>query len=424
MSIFNISGDIYGHIGSKNDYEANNEYYRKVIQNDFNGSDSTLEFLSGGSVRSESTLNEQVHKDSTGGYASLPPTSPLSPQSLKLQTLRLEFRQDKVGEGHIANLDLNEKRQYNSKGNYEVKDISNFDPTNEEYSSESDRRLIGNLRREQNGPQGHYRHHHHRLPQKQQQQQQQQVCRNQEVHHESGEKESHQQIYFQQHKQDESYPSSYERRDLMTERENVTASSKSVKREEFTTPQSYDRNYSHENVEIFPDENPNTPAYVQVKFNGNNAPPFSSVSTDKLRQINVTTESLKSFLLNASLDLRGVVDFLQGIERHVEEEADLDSKVSNTLLFLFFSSVFYLFSCVFPAFIIYFNFVKHSLILFLSAFFFPLFSKFYILQSILFQAQIFLRNQNLHRPVISMTSNVNLKKTDEVRRESFCRYFN
>ena len=174
MSIFNISGDIYGQIGSKSDYEVNNEYYRKVILGDFNGLDSTIESQSGGSVRSESTLYEQVHQDSTGGYASPPLMSPLSPQSLKLLTLRSDTIRDKVRKDDVAHLDLSDKRQYNLKGNYEVKDISNFDPTTEEYSSESDRRLIGNLRREQNGRQGHYRYHHHRLPQKQQQQQQQQ----------------------------------------------------------------------------------------------------------------------------------------------------------------------------------------------------------------------------------------------------------
>ena len=338
MSIFNISGDIYGQIGSKSDYEVNNEYYRKVILGDFNGLDSTIESQSGGSVRSESTLYEQVHQDSTGGYASPPLMSPLSPQSLKLLTLRSDTIRDKVRKDDIAHLDLSDKRQYNSKGNYEVKDISNFDPTTEEYSSESDRRLIGNLRREQNGRQGHYRYHHHRLPQKQQQQQQQ-LCRHQELHQESQEKESQRQIYIQQRKQNEGSPSSHEKNDLTVDRENRTATNESLRKEVFTTPQPYDKNYSHNNVEIFSDRNPGIPMYGKVKFDGINEPSFASVSTDKLKQINITTESLKSFLLNASLDLRAVVDFLQGVERHVEEEADLDSKVIN----LFFFYIFHIF---------------------------------------------------------------------------------
>ena len=339
MSIFNISGDIYGQIGSKSDYEVNNEYYRKVILGDFNGLDSTIESQSGGSVRSESTLYEQVHQDSTGGYASPPLMSPLSPQSLKLLTLRSDTIRDKVRKDDVAHLDLSDKRQYNLKGNYEVKDISNFDPTTEEYSSESDRRLIGNLRREQNGRQGHYRYHHHRLPQKQQQQQHQQLCRHQELHQESQEKESQRQIYIQQRKQNEGSPSSDEKNDLTVDRENRTATNESLRKEVFTTPQPYDKNYSHNNVEIFSDRNPDIPMYGKVKFDGINEPSFSSVSTDKLKQINITTESLKSFLLNASLDLRAVVDFLQGVERHVEEEADLDSKVIN----LFFFYIFHIF---------------------------------------------------------------------------------
>ena len=361
MSIFNISGDIYGQIGSKSDYEVNNEYYRKVILGDFNGLDSTIESQSGGSVRSESTLYEQVHQDSTGGYASPPLMSPLSPQSLKLLTLRSDTIRDKVRKDDIAHLDLSDKRQYNSKGNYEVKDISNFDPTTEEYSSESDRRLIGNLRREQNGRQGHYRYHHHRLPQKQQQQQHQQLCRHQELHQESQEKESQRQIYIQQRKQNEGSPSSHEKNDLTVDRENRTATNESLRKEVFTTPQPYDKNYSHNNVEIFSDRNPDIPMYGKVKFDGNNAPSFSSVSTDKLKQINITTESLKSFLLNASLDLRAVVDFLQGVERHVEEEADLDSKVIN----LFFFYIFHIFlpvSMYFSSFLV--SFSHHFLLLF------------------------------------------------------------
>jgi hypothetical protein len=50
------------------------------------------------------------------------------------------------------------------------------------------------------------------------------------------------------------------------------------------------------------------------------------------------SEHLKEFLNVVTVDAANVISFLQGVDRHIEDEADLDSKVG--LLFSFFSFVF------------------------------------------------------------------------------------
>jgi hypothetical protein len=75
------------------------------------------------------------------------------------------------------------------------------------------------------------------------------------------------------------------------------------------------------------------------------------------------SEHIKEFLNVITVDAANVISFLQGVDRHIEDEADLDSKVLSLFLFLFLSLLVFLFLSLFL-----FLFLSLFLFLFLLVF--------------------------------------------------------
>ena len=343
---FDISGGTCGQLGQRDNYEANNEYYRRVIQGDLNGLDSIIASPSSGSIRSESTLNEQFYQDSTSEYATRPPRSPLSLQSIESRLFPSDSKYEKGRNWNDSDRKLYENRPRITKVNYEAKKSRNLDPTDEEYSLESDRRLIGKLRREEERQNQH--HHLYRRQQPEKQQQRQQQHQQQQQHH-----QQQQQYDSQQHDHNSNFQYLDEKSLTMIEKENRKSNVESIQKEKemFISPQSFHAKYHDKNSEIIIEKNSDAPPLIDKNLIEENIMKNDLIkSAEKSKQINNVGESLKRFLANATVNLISIVDFLHGIEGHVEEEADLDPKV-RIFTFCFIFCIFLLFVFVFFFFI-------------------------------------------------------------------------